>query len=119
MILLYCATYSGKRAEREVDKAGQLVTVEVVKVKCNASDAFRFMRFRFRDQEHSLRVGRETCYRLKVGHPTQLLHLEKYPDVFLFPNNLSQGEVYAWGALLIFGGYAVISSIQHLRKEHT
>ena len=118
ILLLCCATYPGKRAEREVDKAGQLVTVEVVKVDCNASDAFRFMHFRFRDKEHSLKVGRQTCHRLKVGQTTRLLHLEKYPDVFLFPNNFSQGEVYAWGTLFILGCYAVISSVQHLRREY-
>ena len=119
LVVLCCAVLPGKLVEREVAVAGELVPVEVVKLNCNASAAFRFMHFRFHGQQHSLKIDLESCQRLQVGQTTMLQHLDTHPGVFLFPDSYSPVESFSWGALFLLGGYAIINSVLYFRKRPT
>jgi hypothetical protein len=117
LIVLCCAVLPGKLAEREV--AGELVLVQVIQENCNASAAFRFMHFRFHGQQYSLKTDPASCQLLQVGQPTLLRHLDTHPGVFLLPGSYSSGECFTWGALFLFGGYAILNSVRHLRRRPT
>ena len=96
---------------------GALVPVQVVRANCTVSAAFRFMHFTFQGQAYSVKVDRQYCEQLQAGQTVQLQHLDLYPDVFLFPGAYSPSEGFSWGALFLLGCYAVISSVQQLRKD--
>lgn len=117
LVVLCCAVLPGKFVEREVAVAGELVSVEVMKVNCNASAAFRFVHFRFHGQQHSLKIDLESCQRLQVGQTTLLRHIDTHPEVFLLPGSYSSSEFLFWGTLSLLGGYAIINSLLHLRKR--
>ncbi|MBD2722234.1 hypothetical protein [Hymenobacter armeniacus] len=117
LVVLCCAVLPGKLVEREVARAGALIPVEVIKVNCNASGAFRFMHFRFQGKQHSLKIDPASCQRLQVGQTTLLRHLDTHPDVFLLPSNYSPGESLSWCALFFLGSYAIISSVMRLRRR--
>jgi hypothetical protein len=87
-----------------------------MRANCNTSAAFRFIHFTFQGQEYSVRVGRQECEQLQVGQTVQLQHLDTHPDIFLFPGYDSSSEGFSWGALFLFGCYAVIDSARRLRK---
>lgn len=117
MLVLCCAVFPRKKAEREVALAGQLVPVQVLRTNCNTSARFRSFHFIFQDREHSLKVGRADCDDLRKGSTMLLQHLDAYPDVFLIPGYYSKGENWAWVGLFVMGTYGVVSSWRHLRKE--
>lgn len=119
LLLLCCAVFPRKRAERNVARTGLLVPVQIVRVECNPSAAFRFVHFTFQGQKHSLKVGQQDCEQLYSGQTLQLQHLDSQPDIFLFPGSYSSSESFSWGALFLLGCYTVGSSLQRLRKEST